>query len=287
MTRRGLQITLGVLWLLDAGLQFQPYMFGPKFASDVISPAGAGQASFVSTPIEHVVHVVGAHPALYNAAFACAQLAIGLGLLLRRLVVPALVASIVWSLTVWYLGEGLGGLTGHNPALLTGAPGAALLYAVLAAAAWPNGRERPASWLAFAWAGYWVGGALLQVWRGPRIGPDLAATVSELANGAPGWLSRIDFSLARTLQHLSPAADRRLDRHRSAHRAGRVRAATGTPGRRARRLPCQRRFLDHRTRVQPADQRTRHRPQHCAPRRHHRRRDLCRPSARPCLRDER
>jgi hypothetical protein len=209
MTRRGLRITLGVLWLFDAGLQFQPYMFGTRFAVEVIGPAGTGQASFVRTPIEHLVTMVGAHPAPYNAVFASVQLAIGLGLLLRRAVVPALVASIVWSLTVWYLGEGLGGLTGHNPALLTGAPGAALLYAVLAAAAWPHpgvDGERPASWLVFAWAGYWVGGAILQVWHGPRIGPDLAATVSELANGAPGWLSRIDFSLARTLQHVSPVS---------------------------------------------------------------------------------
>ncbi|HEY0869846.1 MAG TPA: hypothetical protein VGD55_05590 [Acidothermaceae bacterium] len=204
MTRRGLQITLGVLWLLDAGLQFQPYMFTTKFAVEVIDPAGAGQVPFVSTPIEHVVNVISAHPAPYNAVFASVQLAIGLGLLLRRTVVPALVASIVWSLSVWYLGEGLGGLTGHNPALLAGAPGAALLYAILAVAAWPNNHKLPASWLVFAWAGYWVGGAILQVWRGPRIGPDLAATVSESANGAPGWLSRIDFSLARTLGHVSP-----------------------------------------------------------------------------------
>ena len=83
----------------------------------------------------------------------------------------------------------------------------ALLYAVLAAAAWPihgGRRERPARWLVFAWAAYWVGGAILQIWHGPHSGPDLAATVSELANGAPGWLSRIDFALARTMEHLSP-----------------------------------------------------------------------------------
>ena len=61
------------------------------------------------------------------------------------------------------------------------------------------------AWLAFAWAGYWIGGAILQVWHGPRTGPDLAATVAESANGAPGWLSRFDFSLARSAAHLSPA----------------------------------------------------------------------------------
>lgn len=206
MTRRGLQIALGALWLIDAGLQFQPYMFSTRFATEVLSSAGAGQASFVSAPIDHAVHVVSAHPLPYNAVFALLQLAIGFGLLLRRAVVPALVASIVWSLTIWYLGEGLGGLTGPNPSLLTGAPGAALLYVVLAAAAWPirgAHRAEPARWLVFAWSGYWVGGAILQLWHGPRIGPDLAATVAELANGAPGWLSHFDFSLARNLEHLS------------------------------------------------------------------------------------
>jgi hypothetical protein len=83
------------------------------------------------------------------------------------------------------------------------------LYAVLAAAAWPDGSDtwdrRPKAWLAFVWAGYWIGGATLQAWHGPRTGPDLAATVAEGANGAPGWLSRFDFSVARSVEHTSPA----------------------------------------------------------------------------------
>jgi hypothetical protein len=210
MTRRGLQITLGILWLIDAGLQFQPYMFSGRFAADVLNPAADGQASFVSGPVEHVAHLVGEHPVAFNAAFASVQLAIGVGLLMRRTVVPALVASIVWALAVWYLGEGLGGLTGSNAVLLTGAPGAALLYAVLAAGVWPrewSGRDYllPEAWLAIAWAAYWVGGAILQLWHGPRIGPDLAATVAEGANGAPGWLSRFDFTIARNVGHVGAA----------------------------------------------------------------------------------
>ena len=210
MTRRGLQKTLGVLWLIDAVLQFQPYMFSGRLATDVLSPAAAGQASFVSAPVEQVVHLVSGHPAVFNGAFAAVQLAIGIGLLMRRAVVPALLTSIVWALAVWYLGEGLGGLTGSNAALLTGAPGAALLYAVLAAGAWPaaasgNRDAQPAAWLGFAWAAYWVDGAILQLQHGPRTGPDLAATVAEGANGAPGWLSRFDFSVARNAGHVGAA----------------------------------------------------------------------------------
>lgn len=44
LTRRGLQIVLGLLWLCDAALQFQPFMFGPGFASDVLGEAADGQA---------------------------------------------------------------------------------------------------------------------------------------------------------------------------------------------------------------------------------------------------
>jgi hypothetical protein len=209
MTRRGLQITLGVLWLIDAGLQLQPYMFSSRFATEVISPAANGQASFVSIPVDHVAHLVGQHPVVFNAALASLQLAIGLGLLLRRTVIPPLITSMVWAVAVWYLGEGLGGLTGPNATLLTGAPGAALLYAVLAAAAWPRDsddhNQQPAAWLALAWAAYWICGAMLQIWHGPRTGPELAATVAEGANGAPGWLSRFDFSVARNVEHVSPA----------------------------------------------------------------------------------
>jgi hypothetical protein len=210
MTRRGLQITLGVFWLIDACLQFQPAMFTGRFATDVLSSAAAGQASFVAAAVEDVAHLASERPAVFNAALACVQLAIGIGLLLRRTAVPALFASIVWAVAVWYLGEGLGGLTGSNAALLTGAPGAALLYAVLAGGAWPHTSSdhrtsHPAVWLAFAWAAYWVGGAILQVCHGPRSGPDLAATVAEGANGAPGWLSRFDFSIARSVGHVGAA----------------------------------------------------------------------------------
>jgi hypothetical protein len=34
-----LQICLGLLWLLDAALQYQPFMFGPGFVTDGIEPA--------------------------------------------------------------------------------------------------------------------------------------------------------------------------------------------------------------------------------------------------------
>jgi hypothetical protein len=55
------------------------------------------------------------------------------GLFFRRTTKPALAASIAWSVSVWWFGEGLGGLlTGGSP--LTGTPGAVILYTLIALA---------------------------------------------------------------------------------------------------------------------------------------------------------
>jgi hypothetical protein len=165
ITRRHLQIALGLLWLLDAALQAQPFMFTSGFATQVINAAGQGQPGFVSAPVHWVSTVIAAHPAFWNVPFAGIQLLLGVGLLVPRTARLALAASIAWALGVWYFGEGLYGLASGHASLITGAPGSALLYAVLAAAAWPRrdaSREGPAPWLPFAWGVLWVGGAVFQ-----------------------------------------------------------------------------------------------------------------------------
>jgi hypothetical protein len=165
ISRRDLQIALGVLWLLDGVLQAQPYMFTRDFATQVIAPAGVGQPGFVSAPVHWVSTVIGAHPVAWNIPFAAIQLLLGVALLVPRTARVALAVSIVWALGVWYLGEGLAGVASGHASLATGDPGSAALYAILAAAAWPRGdssREPPASWLPLAWALVWVSGAVFQ-----------------------------------------------------------------------------------------------------------------------------
>jgi hypothetical protein len=165
MTRRRLQIALGVLWLLDGVLQAQPFMFTRDFATQVIAPSCQGQPGFVAAPVHWVSTTIAAHPVAWNVPFALIQLLLGVGLLVPRTARAALAASIAWALGVWYLGEGLGGLASGDAALSTGAPGSALLLAVLAAAAWPDhdaARESPAPWLPFAWAAVWVGAAVFE-----------------------------------------------------------------------------------------------------------------------------
>jgi len=137
--RRGLQVALGVLWLLDGALQLQPALVTDRFAREVLAPAATGQPGWVSWPVLHAAQWIGAHAVVAGLSFAVVQLAIGAGLLVRRTVRPALVLSVAWALGVWIVGEGLGGIAGGTASLVTGAPGAALLYAGLALAAWPGG----------------------------------------------------------------------------------------------------------------------------------------------------
>jgi hypothetical protein len=197
VTRRDLQVALGVLWLLDAALQAQPFMFTRGFATQVIAPVGQGQPGVVSGPVHLASEVIAAHPVAWDLLAAGTQLLIGVGLLVRRTARFALIASIGWALSIWYLGEGLSGLASGHASLLTGEPGAALLYAILAAAAWPRSasEQAPASWLTPAWALLWVGGAGFQLLPGQNTGPALAGLTAS-AGGDPHWLASLDTSVA-------------------------------------------------------------------------------------------
>lgn len=204
VTRRHLQLALGCLWLLDAGLQFQPFMFGTGFAGQIIGPAGDGQPQFVAGPVHWGARIIAAHPVAWNIPFAGIQLLIGLGLLVPRTVRPALAVSVLWSLGVWFFGEGLSGLASGHTSLLTGAPGAALLYGVIGVAAWPargRGDESPARWLLLAWATIWLGGAVFQALPGQNTGSAIAGVLADGADGAPGWLQRLEGSVGAWISH--------------------------------------------------------------------------------------
>jgi hypothetical protein len=204
ITRRHLQIALGLLWLLAGALQTQRFMFTSGFAQQVMAPVGQGEPGFVSGPIHWAATVIGAHPVLANVPFAAIQLLLGAGLLVRRTAPFALAASIAWALGVWYFAEGLGGIADAQASLITGAPGAALLYAVLAVAAWPRPdaeRDVPAPWLRFAWAAVWVGGAIYQLLPGQNSGRAVGTAVTTGTAGAPGWLVRLTDSAGTWAVH--------------------------------------------------------------------------------------
>jgi hypothetical protein len=193
MTRRRLQIALGLLWLLDGALQLQPFMWGAGFAWQVIEPTATGQPHVLAAAVRWGANVIAAHPLTWDLLFAGTQLAIGLGLLVPRTSRLALVASLPWSAGVWSFGEGLSGLAGGDGSLLTGAPGAAFLYGLLAVAAWPqrDGRdEPPARWLPIAWAVLWVGGAVFEALAGDPLGKTVALVSAEASIGITALRSR-------------------------------------------------------------------------------------------------
>lgn len=211
VTRRVLQYTLGALWLLDGALQLQSYMFTKGFANQIIAPAAAGQPLFVAGPVRWNAHLIALHPALFNGCFAAVQLTLGVGFFIPRFRRWAIVASVAWAGGVWYLGEGLGGVAGGHMTALLGAPGAALLYLVLAVAAWPAGdvplsrsNTRPPAWTGRAWAMLWIGFAILDLLPGNDKSSTLTADLTTQASSVPSWLAGFDRWLAGGVHHLGP-----------------------------------------------------------------------------------
>jgi hypothetical protein len=202
VTRRTLQVVLGLLWFLDGVLQLQPFMLRASFARDLLAAVGDGQPQFVAGPVHWAANLVAAHPVAWDVPFATVQLLLGVGMLVPRTARLALAASLPWALGVWWLGEGLSGLASGNASLLSGAPGSVSVYAVLALAAWPRrGRSDvpPARWLPLAWATLWVGAAVLQVLPMNNTGADVSSAM--LANGSPSWLAGFESSFAGWITH--------------------------------------------------------------------------------------
>jgi hypothetical protein len=134
--RRRLQLALAALWLLDAVLQFQAFMFSRSFPR-MLAAAARGNPAFIADPITWSAQLIGAHAAAANAGFATIQLLLALGIARRPATRGALAASIAWALTVWWLGDGFGLVLTGTASPVNGAPGAVIIYALLAVLLWP------------------------------------------------------------------------------------------------------------------------------------------------------
>jgi len=212
VSARTIQIGLGIMWLLDGLLQLQPKMFGPDFANQVILPTAQGQPGLVSITITHMAHLIALQPALIDTVFAALQILIGVGLLFRETVRPALVLSFVWALGVWALGEGFGMLLTGMASPLTGAPGGALLYAFIGLLVWPRrARTVPGAVLAgpasaegplgarggkAVWAIVWGGMGILWLQPANRAGGGISGAISGAVTGEPSWLAHVQLSVA-------------------------------------------------------------------------------------------
>jgi hypothetical protein len=210
---RTLQLALAFLWLLDAILQFQAFMFGRGFAG-MLQQTATGNPAVIADPISWSARLIAEHDVAANAAFAGIQLAIGLGIAWRPALRLALGLSIVWSVAVWWLGEGLGGLLTGTASPVNGAPGAVLLYALLAVLLWPRRRDQGGTFVAagaagpriarLTWLVIWGGLAWLAVLPATAAPRALAGMVTEISTGQPAWLAGIDGRLAGFLGHHGP-----------------------------------------------------------------------------------
>lgn len=207
-SRRRLQLVLGGIWLLDGVLQLQSFMFTRSFG-EMLAGAARGNPAVIAGPIAWSAHLIGQHAAVMNAIFAAVQLLLGLGIAWRPTVRLALGASVAWAVAVWWLGEGLGGVLTGSASPVNGAPGAVILYALVAVLLWPSRRDRPAPFAAAAgagptaarliWLALWTALAYLALEPAARAPQGLSRTISAMAAGAPGWLASADRGISQLL----------------------------------------------------------------------------------------
>jgi hypothetical protein len=214
--RRVLQLSLAAVWLFDGVLQLQPFMFTKAFGSQMIAPVAHGNPGAVATAIRWSAREIAQHPTLANSSFAALQLLIAIGIAWRPTVKVALGVSVIWALGVWWIGEGFGGVLAGTASPLTGAPGAVILYALLAVLLWPSDRgsrataasggrdfvaARPLGALParLCWLVLWLSLGWFALQPPNRGSDDLRNMVSGMASGEPRWLSSLDLALARDL----------------------------------------------------------------------------------------
>ncbi|HEY1517538.1 MAG TPA: multicopper oxidase family protein [Solirubrobacteraceae bacterium] len=195
--QRAVQTVLGLVWLLDGGLQFQSFMYSKGFLQQLAAGAVA-QPGWLAGSIAWGTRLAGGDLILWNTLFALTQVAVGVGLLSRRTVRPALGASFVWVLIVWWFGEGLGMVFANMAQPLTGAPGAVLLYGLVGLVAWPT--QRPGGLLGVRgaktmWAGLWLVMACLWLEGASSSANATRDAILGASSGVP-WVTHLQSTVA-------------------------------------------------------------------------------------------
>ena len=170
--RRLIRIGFGLLWLFDGVLQAQPKM-AADLPSQVIGPVAASSPHWVQQLVNWAGAAWSGHPVPAATAAVWIQAGIGTWMLVAsrgRWSRLAGLAGLGWGLAVWVFGESFGGIFVPGLSWLTGAPGAALSYAVAGALialpdrAWHTARLGR---LTLAGMGLFLAGmAVLQAWPG-------------------------------------------------------------------------------------------------------------------------
>jgi hypothetical protein len=210
VSARGVQIALGVIWLLDGLFQFKGFMFTHGIVTEVFAPAAEHQPGWVGGPMKTFDAFYGRDLTLWNTLAGEIQVAIGAGLILsRKTVKPALLVSFAWAFVVWWFGEGFGGMLSNTlPAALMGAPGAVILYALVGLLVWPSASEdgeaagipprspadtgplRDRGGL-IAWSALWVMSAALWLVNVNRAKDATSEMIKGMAEASPHWLAQV------------------------------------------------------------------------------------------------
>jgi hypothetical protein len=203
---------MGILWLLDGLLQVQPQMFTMNMVNGVMTPTVNGQPAPVAASLHWIISITTQYLVPINWGIALIQIVIGVWLLSGRAIRPAILLSVIWALVVWYAGEGMSMLLTGQASILTGAPGAVLLYPLIALTFYPrqqgNGVKQNVlsrGGLRNFLAGFWVLSALLQLqpywWQSGQISQQVSAMFSPgtlgglLIDPSLHWLSGITSSI--------------------------------------------------------------------------------------------
>jgi hypothetical protein len=213
--RRLLQLALAGIWLLDALLQYQSFMFSKAF-SQMLAGTASGNPGAVASPITWNATLVAHHAVALNAIFATIQLLLAIGIAWRPTVRLALAASIAWAVGVWWFGEGLGMVLTGSASPVNGAPGAVIIYALLAVLLWPAGRDKPAPFTAARavgapvaralWLLLWLSLAYFALLPANRAPQALNGMIAGMESGEPGWLAALDRAAASLVAHQGLAA---------------------------------------------------------------------------------
>jgi hypothetical protein len=214
--RRVLQLALAAIWLLDGLLQYQSFMYTQAFGL-MIGGTAQGNPGVIARPISWNAALVEHHLVLLNTVFATIQLLLGLGIAYRPTVRVALAASIAWSLAVWWFGEGLGGVLSGGGSPVNGAPGAVILYALLAVLLWPA--DRPGVTAPFVaaravgapvarllWLALWGSLAYFALTPANRAPQALHDMLVDMTGGEPGWVTGLEIHAASVLANQGLAA---------------------------------------------------------------------------------
>jgi len=199
-----LRRALGVLWLADALVKIL-IPFGDRAADQWYEQI---MASETGPPGLHYflaweANLFVGHPFVWWLP-AGIELGIGAWLVTRPASRRALAVSAAWALVVWVAGEGAGGLFSLKSSVLTGYPGAALLYVAAAAVLFPRREPREEAavaaeagamgqWARTVWLALWIGAAFFTAL--PQIGEGgLLFMLSTSRAEAPGPLRSLDSS---------------------------------------------------------------------------------------------